>query len=230
MTFLISEDEALHDMLKGMTVSDDKESARPVGVWFGQPDAELRQQLFPYVTIEMINITEAKERTMVAGATKPWYMEPGAEITEGYDDWSIPMPIPVNLDYQITAFSRQPRHDRQILGQIVGKRLPLRFGSLLCKEVETSEGHWDGTMRRLDVLGMSKRDTVEGGKRMFMNIFTVRVSSEIPTPYLGKLYKRVGTIEVDVGSFDPQTPITSMSTPFPTFKESFTITAPTGTP
>ena len=47
MTFIIAEDEALKEVLKGMTVSDDKSESRAVGVWFGQPDQEIRQLAAP---------------------------------------------------------------------------------------------------------------------------------------------------------------------------------------
>lgn len=228
MTFLIAEDEALKEVLKGMTVSDDKNSARNVEVRFGQPDLEVAQQTFPFVTIDMIDISEARERVMNAAGVKPWYMAPDTLESDGivYDDWDMPLPIPVNLDYQITSFARQPRHDRQILAQILGTRLPFRFGSLVCKEIETSSGNWDATVRRLDMLGMTKRDTVESGKRMFMNVFTVRVSSEIASPYVKRLYKRVSSVSASVHVSPPNS---IASTP-PAFTESFTISVPTGTP
>jgi hypothetical protein len=59
-------------------------------------------------------------------------------------------------------------------------RLRLRFGYLLPN---------DDTVRRLDVLDITKRDTVEAGKRLFMNAITVRVSSEISQSQLITLYK-----------------------------------------
>ena len=55
MTFLISEDEALRNLLLNMTVTDQKSNAtgspqRSVKVYFGQPDQELRDQTYPYIT------------------------------------------------------------------------------------------------------------------------------------------------------------------------------------
>lgn len=227
MTFLISEDEALRDRLKGMVVADDKSSDRAVGVWFGQPDLEIRAQSYPYVTVDLIDVSEANERVMNAVGVSPWYYDVQMTV-DGvtYDDWDMPMPIPVNLDYQVTTFARQPRHDRQIMHQIMGNRLPFRFGSLLVKEQQDEDGNWDATTRRLDMLGMAKRDTVEAGKRLFMNVFTVRVSSELPSPYVERLYKRVQTVITEYGGFEPSRPITST----PTFKETITISAPVGTP
>lgn len=202
MTFLISEDEALRERLKGMTVSDEKDPDRAVGVWFGQPDPEIRQQAYPFVTLDLINVSESKQRAMSAEQVNPWYFEP-EEFTSGeveYASWSMYRPIPVDLDYQVTTFARQPRHDRQIMAQLLGKRLPFRFGSLVVREKLTGTvddvEQWDATVRRLDLLGVSKRDTTESGKRMFMNVFTVRVSSEVPTPFIERLYQRVNTINI----------------------------------
>lgn len=127
--------------------------------------------------------------------------------------WDIDYPVPVNIDYQVTTYARQPRHDREILSQLMFSRLPFRFGIL-----ETD----DNTVRRLDILDVSKRDVTEAGKRLFVNAFTVRISSEIAQSTLRKLYK-VQTV-IGTGANENQdgfelTPI-----------ESFTITAQDVTP
>lgn len=207
MTFIIAEDEALRNMLVGMTVSDSKSPTRPVGVWFGQPDPEIRAQAFPFLTIDLIDISEARERVM-AGRTDPWYYEP--EDLQEDEGWDMFLPTPINLDYQITTFARQPRHDRQILAQLLGDRLPLRFGSLPVVQFSTQETI-DGeevtvgqaTMRRLDVLNVLKRDITESGKRMFMNVFTVRVSSEIPQPYDFATYYKAAEIRINTSNYHP---------------------------
>lgn len=193
MTFIIAEDEALKEVLKGVTVSDKQSATRPVGVWFGQPDPEAREQSFPFITINLIDISEAKERMMASGGVTPWYYETSTMALA--DDWTMPYPIPVNLDYQVTSFARQPRHDRQILSQILGNRLPLRFGSLQCIEKTVGQvGH--ATTRRLDMLRVGKRDAIEDGKRMFMNTFTIRVSSEIATPDAYTLFHQVSSVSL----------------------------------
>lgn len=211
MNFILDEDEALRDLLLGMTVSDNKNPTRPVGVWFGQPDVEIRAQSFPFITIDLIDVTEATERVM-SGYVDPWYWEP-----EGLDPetsgWQMYYPTPINLDYQVTVLSRQPRHDRQIMGQLMGTRLPLRFGSLVVKARENSDGTVDATTRRLDVLNVTKRDMTESGKRLFMNAFTVRVSSEIPQPYDFQTFYKALEIRMSTGTFsgsqvlDPATQI-----------------------
>lgn len=183
MTFgplFLAEDEALRDLLKGMTVNDQRSTgegvARPVGVWFGIPDQELRDQVYPYITIDMIDIAEARERAM-RGKVAPEYLTPTLSANKG---WEIDMPIPINIDYQVTTYSRNPRHDRQILTQLLYSKLPFRFGTL-----QTN----DGIVRRLDVLDVAKRDTIEQSKRLFMNAITVRVSSEIAQAAFKELYK-----------------------------------------
>jgi hypothetical protein len=230
--FIIAEDEALKALLQGVTVEDDKNANRAVGVWYGQPDLEVRDQVFPYLTINLIDVSEATERVMSGAQVQPWYV-PAPDLTyDGvdYDDWTVPYPVPVNLDYQITSFARHPRHDRMILAQVLGDRLPFRCGRLDVRAITTVTGDdtvTDMTTRRLDMLGFTKRDTIEDDKRLFMNVFTIRVSSELPSPYVTRLHKRVATIGVGVGGYDDPHQVTDGP---PSFTESFTITAPVGTP
>jgi hypothetical protein len=58
--------------------------------------------------------------------------------------------------------------------------LPFRFGQLDIPE--------DGTARRLDMLGFSKRDTTEGGKRLFSNVYNIKISAEIFPDLLAQVY------------------------------------------
>ena len=54
--FIIAEDLALKTLLSGITVSDDSNASRPVKAWFGYPDVEVRDQTFPFITIDLIDI------------------------------------------------------------------------------------------------------------------------------------------------------------------------------
>lgn len=201
MTFLLSEDKALRERLQGMVVHDQKadggETPRQVGVWFGQPDQELRTQSYPYITIDMIDINKDPQREM-RGITNVDYLKPDW-IDDETQDYQVSLPIPVNIDYQVTTYSRHPRHDREILAQILGgKFLPFRFGTLevIEKSVTTGEVITNRTtMRRLDVLDVSKRDVTEQAKRLFVNAVTVRVSSEISQGDYRTLYK---VLEIDI--------------------------------
>lgn len=189
MTFLLSEDDALRKKLQGIVVEDQKslESGTPrqVGVWFGQPDQELRSQNYPYITIDMIAVTRDTAREM-RGVVTPAYMQP-EEYDENVSKVSLNMPIPVSIDYQITTYARHPRHDRMIISQLLYEKFPIRFGYL---EID------DNTIRRLDILDVTKRDVTEQAKRLFVNAITVRVSSEVPLGTLQNLYKVV-SINID---------------------------------
>lgn len=192
MTFLLSEDKALRLNLQGMKVHDQRATQddfpRPVAVFFGQPDQELREQSYPYVTIDMIDIQRdsAREMRAVINQNTPnvAYLAP-SDIQEG-EGWSMELPIPVNIDYQITSYARQPRHDRELLAQLIGQKLPFRFGQLSLD---------DGTVRRLEVMDYSKRDVTEQAKRLFVNAVTVRVTSEVPQITFQKL-KQVQSVEL----------------------------------
>jgi hypothetical protein len=188
MTFLLSEDKALRELIQGVEVSDQKAdnslAPRQVGVWFGQPDQELRNQNYPYVTIQMIDVARDTTREM-RGKTSAEYLR--NDTVGENDEFITDRPIPVNIDYQITTYSRHPRHDRELLAKILYDRLPFRFGTLNCD---------DNTVRRLDVLDVTKRDVTEQAKRLFVNVFTVRVSSEILQSVLTKLYP-VSEVHID---------------------------------
>jgi hypothetical protein len=179
--WILDEDRALRDLMKGMVVSDYESGGRTrnVEAWFGHPDQELREQKYPYVTVDLLQIQEGKERVHRGHyfVTDPpaWW---GLPALEGdHVCYLLEMPTPVDLDYQIATWARNPRHDRQILQQLItGGRAMLRAGML-----QTAEGHF----RRLDFLAHVKRDTVESGKRLFNNVFRIRISSEVPWGTVG---------------------------------------------
>lgn len=191
MSFLLSEDKALRELLQNLTVSDQKSenvnATRQVGVWFGQPDQEIRNQNYPYVTIQMIDVARDTTREM-RGKTNSEYLR--NDTVDADAPFITDRPIPVNIDYQITTYSRHPRHDRELLAKVLYDRLPFRFGTLNCD---------DNTVRRLDVLDVTKRDVTEQAKRLFVNVVTVRVSSEILQTTLKQLYQ---VLEVHI---DPPT-------------------------
>lgn len=182
MTFLLSEDKALRQALEGLVVHDQKADSsalaeRKVGVWFGMPDQEIRSQNYPYMVIDLIDVSRDTQREM-RGLTNEEYLRPST-LSESAE-FITNLPIPVNIDYQVTTYARHPRHDRELLAQLMSFALPIRMGVLSLD---------DNTVRRMDVLDISKRDMVEAGKRLFMNAFTVRVSSEISPDLFKQLYK-----------------------------------------
>jgi hypothetical protein len=200
MTFLLAEDEALRKKLQGMTVSDQKSEGqdvpRQVSVWFGQPDQEIRAQSFPYITIDMIDIQRDTAREM-RGLVNPDYLRPDSIDIET-EDFLVDIPIPVYIDYQITTYSRHPRHDRDILAQLLTTKFPMRFGYLEIPEKSVTVGNTTTntiTLRRLDVMNVAKRDVTEQAKRLFVNAISVRVSSEVVQGLFRQLYK-VQTVTV----------------------------------
>jgi len=102
MTFLLSEDKALRNLLTGMTVTDQKSDAtgtatRSVKAYFGQPDQELHDQTYPYITIDMIDISEDPMRAMRGKAKPSYYTDPavmagtdgGTAYNSDLHDWEI---------------------------------------------------------------------------------------------------------------------------------------------
>ena len=173
--FLLEEDAALKALLASpaITVADSARSARPVEVWYGQPDLELRNRTYPYISIELIDINEATER-VVSGIPKLTYTPAGYAPAASGQVYSVGnFPTPYDLDYQITAWSRHPRHDREMLLALLSSRLPLRHGRLYLPDTNR--------MVRLDMLGGPRvADTSdENGKRLFRKVFTARVATEL---------------------------------------------------
>jgi hypothetical protein len=217
MTFILSEDEALRNKLQGMTVADQKSDGqdvpRQVRVFFGQPDQEITAQVYPYVTIDMVDIQRDNEREM-RGLVNPTYLTPDG-INPVTQDFLVDIPIPVYIDYQISTYSRHPRHDRAILAQLLTQKFPLRFGYLEIPEKSVTVGDVTTntiTMRRLDVMNVAKRDVTEQAKRLFVNAISVRVSSEVVQGVFRKLYN-VDTVELNKSSDLVTWPIPSNQTP-----------------
>ena len=57
----------------------------------------------------------------------------------------------------------------------------MRFGQLYIPE--------DGTARRIDFLGFTKRDTTEQDRRLFSNVYNIRVYSELFPDTLDELHQ-----------------------------------------
>jgi len=189
MPIILNEDKAVKAMLQGITVSDSGNPVRPVGVWFGQPDLEIRAQSYPYITIDFLGYNEDFTRAHRGEIQMPYFPE-GASTDSQY---MTEFPIPVYLDYQITTWARQPRHDRQIIGEMLaGQRIPLRYGMIVIPE--------DNTVRRMDFLGFAKKDTTDGdGKRLFSNAYTIRISAEV-LPVVLEQYVEVTSTNVSLNS------------------------------
>lgn len=187
--WILVEEEALKAVLQGMTVADSKNASRKVTVWFGQPDVELREQIYPYVTVDLIDVSEAKERAH-RNRIELWYTPEGAPKRDDGKGYVTDYPIAYNLTFQITTYARHPRHDRQIIRQMAS-RIGGRYRTLHIPQ--------DDTVRSMFVLGTQKRDSTEAGRRLFSNAYTLQVFSELLPTEIEAIQK---VLAVRVGDID----------------------------
>ena len=190
MSFIIAEDAALKNYLQGMTVADEKAPVRPVKVWFGYPDVEIRTQSYPYVVVELVDIRAATERQisgMNYDSDNRGTVNPTANTVYRYQ-----IPLPYDLVYQISAYSRHPRHDRAILFQMQQK-FPSQYGSLPMPNALNTESAY----RHMFLDGFLKRDQIEDGKRLFRAVYTVRIVSEMTPVNANNALSTVQTVEIN---------------------------------
>lgn len=199
MPFIINEDKALRLHLKGMKVSDDKDNEREVGVWFGLPDLEIRTTQFPYLTIDLVDIVKDPARSM-CNMVELDYVPEGV-VNDADTVILTEFPLPIDLYYQITSYSRHPRHDREILSTMITSKVPWQYGGILVPE--------DGTVRPLMLEQIAKRDTVDkDNKRLFQNIFTVRVFSEMYPTALNTALEKVEQVQITITQTALNAPVT----------------------
>ncbi len=172
MSFILSEDLALKNRLSGITVVDEKNASRTVGVWFASPDVESRAQSYPYVTIELLDFKEAGYRQhsgVFDDSDRQGTIAPVANTIYTYE-----IPVAWDLMYQITSYARHPRHDRAIIDHMLNKVFVAKRGYLAVpNDLGTETGY-----RHLILEEFTKRDTIEDNRRLYRNVFTVTVSSE----------------------------------------------------
>lgn len=173
MPWLLNEDRAIKAKLAGLTVQDVNApaSGRPVKVRFRLPEVELADVDFPMVVIEHAGITKDEEREH-RGTTRLGYTPEGLPPVDG--GYRTEFPIPYNIDYQISVYSRKIQHHMALVATLAQHdRLPARFGYLEVPE--------DETIRRLDLVGGPELESSHDGddKRLFRATYVVRVSSEL---------------------------------------------------
>jgi hypothetical protein len=190
--FIIAEDLAIKTLLNGISVSDDKSSPRQVKTWFGYPDIEVRDQIFPFITIDLIDIMAANERQTYGYLTDSDYQGTIAPI-DGYS-YNYLVPVAYDLVYQITSYSRHPRHDRALMYQLLNK-FPSKYGYLTVPNQLGTEN----SIRSMFLDGFVKRDAVEGetgNRRLLRNVLTVRVVSQM-TPQTATAIKNVQYVQIN---------------------------------
>jgi hypothetical protein len=173
--FLLAEDAALKSHLSGITVSDEKNPTRPVGVWFGYPDVEIREQIYPFITIDLITVRNAVERQTSGVIYDGDYSGTIAPVNGVFYQYEVP--IAYDLLYQVTSYSRHPRHDRAIIFQLSQKFPGMRGHLAVPNDLGTYTAY-----RHMFLESTMKNDRSEGengNKRLLRNIYTVRVISEM---------------------------------------------------
>jgi hypothetical protein len=203
--FLLAEDAAVKSRFSAITVTDDRNTERPVSVFFRYPEGETEKK-FPFITIEMIDLVHDTTRQLSetyyyyakgdsASATVGRYLDyyPStynaqdmSDLDPGVHFFKMDSFVPVTLVYQISTFARSALHDRQLTSKILRRVMPFRRGFIEIPE--------DGTIRRFDLAGWATADLLdqEAGfkKRIFRKVFTVQMTAEIPTSDIN-LVKRV---------------------------------------
>jgi hypothetical protein len=195
--FIIAEDLALKSLCQGMTVSDDKNPSRQVKVWFGYPDVEIRTQDFPYVTIDLIDIIPANNRQSSGLQYDSDFQGTVAPSGSSYYEYEIP--VAYDLVYQVSSFSRHPRHDRALMYQLL-RKFPSKYGKLAVpNQLGTRTAY-----RSMFLDGFVKRDAVEsetGNRRILRNVLSVRVVSEMSPATAATLIPSVQTVNIDTISY-----------------------------
>jgi hypothetical protein len=172
MPWVFAEDQALKTLMQGIVVTDEKNNTRSVQAWFAHPDVELRAQSYPYVTIELIAIDWANYRQH-SGLTYDNDRQ-GTVSPESDRVFTYEMPAAWDLTYQITSYSRHPRHDRTIVTHLLGNDFVANRGYLPVPNDLGTETSY----RHIILQDFAKRDTIEDGRRLYRSVFTVLVTSE----------------------------------------------------
>jgi hypothetical protein len=182
LPWLLNEDAAIKAHLGGLTVEDVAQpGGRPVVVRFRLPETELANMSFPLIVIEHNGIEKDSERESRGYTYLPYRPEGFAPVALSPDQYALSdvalkseMPIPYNIDYLITVYSRKALHGMSLISALAQwDRLPARNGFLPVGQ--------DGTVRRLDLLGTIGMEAAkdDDGKRIFRSIYAVRVSTEL---------------------------------------------------
>ena len=182
MPWILDEDAALKTKLSGLRVSDTNAgaSARPVLCRYRMPENEFATATFPMIVIDRQSILKDDEREH-RGQTRLQYTpeSQGAwnPLVEDYNTspYKVDYPIPFNINYNITAYSRKEQHNVELVSQLAQQELlPARFGYLEIPQ--------DGTVRSLFLEGGPEFEASKdsGGKRVYRTHYVIRVATELP--------------------------------------------------
>lgn len=185
--WLLNEDAALRFKLQGLTVADANNPARKVLVRYKNPESEVADLDLPIIIIDHDGWYPAPERMHDGYVKLPyapegeptWFADTGPATTifdpndsPYFSQW---FPIPYNLDYLITIYSRfMHEHSMPLVAALSQyDYLHPKYGYLNVPQ--------DGTKRTLQLLGgpslTSGKD--KNTKRFFRVDFKIRVFSEL---------------------------------------------------
>lgn len=167
--YMLEEDYGVKNLVSGLFVGDLQDSARPVRVFFENPEKEERATHYPFITLAFLAPrfdTERAHRGHVQISYK--YLQDAA-----YSNTSpiiIDYPIPMMLTYQITTHARNNQHHSQMNAQLSTIIHP-QFGVVTCP---------GGTTRRLVLRSTSAANGIDSDrKRIFRTVWRIEVASEI---------------------------------------------------
>lgn len=206
MPWLTNEDGALKLKLQGLIVSDANASIRPVPVRYRTPEVEVADLSFPIIVIQHLGWYYAPERAH-DGYTKmpyapenfdPWWQDTGPATTtfkpddSPYYAW---YPVPYNLDYQVTLYSRIMHEHTMPLVAALNQydRLHPKYAFLDVPQ--------DGTKRTMQILsggGEIQSGQDNNGKRIFWVDWRVRVFSELVPQVVTPVLARVINLDMTV--------------------------------
>jgi hypothetical protein len=191
MSFILSEDLALKTLISGITVTDEKNNSRTVGVWFAYPDVESRNQSYPYMTIELLDFQPAAYRQH-SGLYVDSDLQGTIAPVSG-TEYQYEIPVPWDLVYQITTYSRHPRHDRTIISYLLNNVFIGRRGYLpVPNDLGTETAY-----RHLTLDEFVKRDTIEDNRRLYKNVFTLTVTSEGTAATFSKTTTAIASVKIN---------------------------------
>lgn len=195
MPWVNEEDELVKLKLQGMIVTDQKmPGGRPVKVWFRQPEGEIRQVEWPYVTIDLLSIAEGLDRAHRGGQARPTTTTYGPEgLQEAASGKTLVTEWPVAMDffYQVTTWTRSAQHDRQLSRQMWAK-FPGRYGSVGGQATPYVRP------RSCQLLGWTQADRIdEFGKRLFSKAYTLKVFSELWTSDIVEV-TQITDVDIDI--------------------------------
>lgn len=213
MPWILNEDAALKLKMQGLVVYDANapEGGRAVQVRYRLPEDELSNLSYPVIVIEFLGAFYAPERAHRSAPIQlgyapegyaPWTSPDGVDYDPDVSPYRVPeYPIPYNLDYQVTLYSRLERSHRiPLLARLQQPdKLPPVGGYLVVPQ--------DNTVRTMLLTGGPTADYAvdEDGKRLFSLIHRVRVFSElIPgnvTNLSPGLYPRVAQLDIDLSCY-----------------------------